>query len=280
MSPTTTRDRPPSDGQPSDGPPSDGQLRERTPIDPRISARRTEVTRQVVRRRVRLLGALLAAAVLAFGVWSLLHTSLFSASAVTVVGATHESKAQIEAAAGLTSHPPLLDVNAGAVEQRIDRLPWVRASLVTVHWPDGVRVVVSEQVAKLVMPVAGGRWAELDGQGRVLAVVAVRPAALVEVTGPRAPGDPGSTLAAPDRIGLDVAATLPVSFRAQVTAVNVEPQGWVQLTMTTPILVNIGDTSQLREKYEDVSTMLAHVALHDGDTIDVSVPGAPTVTGP
>jgi cell division septal protein FtsQ len=270
MSPTTTRDRPPS-----------GRLtRERTPIDPRISARRTEVGRQQARRRIRLVGAVVALVVLAFGVWSLLHSSLFSASAVTVVGATHESTAQIEAAAGLSGHPPLLDVNAGLAEQRIDRLPWVRAALVTVHWPDGVRVVVAEQVATLVMPVAGGRWAELDAQGRVLALVGARPPGLIEVTGPRAPGAPGSSLGGADRIGLKVATTLPASFRAQVTAVNVEPAGWVQLTMTTPILVNIGDASQLGEKYEDVTTMLAHVALHDGDIIDVSVPGAPTVTGP
>jgi cell division septal protein FtsQ len=270
MSPTITRPRPSSGRSP----------RERTPIDPRISARRTEVSRQQARRRLRLLGALAILAVLVFGVWSLLHSSLFSASAVTVVGATHETTAQIEAAAGLSDHPPLLDVNAGAAEQGIDRLPWVRASLVTVHWPDGVRVEVSEQVPKLVMSRSGGRWAVLDAHGRVLAVVAARPAGLLLVTGPQAPGVPGTTLAAPDRIGLQVAATLPVSFRAQVAAVNVEPKGWVQLTMTTPILVDIGDTSQLTEKYEDVTTMLAHVALHDGDTIDVSVPGAPTVTGP
>ena len=80
-----------------------------------------------------------------------------------------------------------------------------------------------------------------------------------------------------------MAATLPPSFRAQVTAVNVESAtsgDWVQLTMTTPILVNIGNASQLTAKYEDVTTMLANVPLHDGDTIDVSVPGAPTVSGP
>jgi hypothetical protein len=49
--------------------------------------------------------------------------------------------------------------------------------------------------------------------------------------------------------------------------------------MTTPILVDIGDASQLTAKYEDVSAMLAGATLHDGDVIDVSVPGAPTVTG-
>jgi len=65
--------------------------------------------------------------------------------------------------------------------------------------------------------------------------------------------------------------------------VTVEPAAsgaWVQLAMTTPILVDIGNATQLSAKYEDVSAILAHATLHNGDIIDVSVPKAPTVTGP
>ena len=272
MSPTTTRERPASSGPPPEG-----------KVDPRISARRSEVSRQQGRRRVRMVGAVVVAALLAFGAWSLLHSFLFSARAVTVVGAAHETTAQIEAAAGLSGHPPLLDVNATSAERGLDSLPWVKASLVTVHWPDGVRVQVVEQVPTRVMPLAAGQWAELAASGKVLAVVATRPPGLMEVTGPQPPGKPGAVLGGSDRLALEVASTLPASFRAQVTAVNVIPAAsgaWVQLTMTTPILVNIGNATQLRAKYEDVTTMLANVTLHNGDVIDVSVPGAPTVTGP
>jgi len=60
--------------------------------------------------------------------------------------------------------------------------------------------------------------------------------------------------------------------------VTVEPRGWVQLAMTTPVMVDIGSASQLTEKYEDVSSILAGATLHNGDVIDVSVPDAPTVT--
>ncbi len=144
-------------------------------MDPRISARRTEVTRQQGRRRLRLVGIVVAVVVVGFGGWCLLHSSLFSARAITVVGATHETAAQIEAEGGLASHLPLLDIQTGAVAKGIERLPWVRSASVSVHWPDGVRVVVSERVSKLVMPAAGGKWAELDAKGRVLDVVATRP---------------------------------------------------------------------------------------------------------
>ena len=81
-----------------------------------------------------------------------------------------------------------------------------------------------------------------------------------------------------DAPGLMVASTLPASFAAQVAAVTVEPAGWVRLALTTPITVNIGTPTQLTAKYEDVSSILADATLHDGDVIDVSVPGSPTVT--
>ena len=75
-----------------------------------------------------------------------------------------------------------------------------------------------------------------------------------------------------------VAATLPPSFVAQVTTVTVEPAGWVQLALTTPVLVDVGSATQLEAKYEDVSAALAAATLHAGDLIDVSVPRAMTIT--
>ena len=81
-----------------------------------------------------------------------------------------------------------------------------------------------------------------------------------------------------DAAGLRVASTLPPSFVAQVTSVTVEPGGWVQLALTTPLVVDIGSATQLAAKYEDVSAALGGATLHAGDLIDVSVPNAMTIT--
>ncbi len=85
------------------------------------------------------------------GGWFLLHSPLFSASAVTVTGNTHESTAQVIDQAGLASQPALLDVDAGAVTTRLEQLPWVRSASVNVSWPDGVHISVVEETPRLVV---------------------------------------------------------------------------------------------------------------------------------
>ena len=246
-------------------------------MDPRISARRTAVIRQQGRRRLRVVVVGLVGTALVVGGWFLIHSPVFSARSVTVTGNVHETAAQVVAQAGLASQPPLLDVNAGAAAARIEQMPWVASAAVHVSWPDGVHIVVTEETPRFVVSEAGGRWASVSADGRVLTVSATRPPGLLLAV-PQAPGAPGTVLPERDAAGLLVASTLPASFAAQVTGVTVEPAGWVQLSMTTPIAVDIGTATELPAKFEDVSSILAGAALHNGDVIDVSVPDAPTVT--
>ncbi len=220
----------------------------------------------------------LACTALLVGAWFLVHTSLFSARSITVVGNADETAAQVVAQAGLDRHPPLLDVNAGAAATRIEQLPWVRTASVHVSWPDGVQIAVTEETPRFVVGATADRWVTLSNDGRVLSESSTRPPGLVLLTVPQPPGAPGTILPAKDDAGLRVASTLPASFASQVTGVTVEPAGWVQLSLTTPILVNIGSATQLTEKYEDISSVLAGAPLHTGDVIDVSVPDAVTVT--
>jgi cell division protein FtsQ len=264
-------------GSPSrHGPPGEGSWLRR--MDPRMSARRTAVIREQGQRRLLIAGVALGAAGLVVGGWFLVHTPLFSARSVTVTGNVHESAAEVVAEAGLASHPPLLDVNTGAAATRLEQLPWVRSATVHVSWPDGVHIAVTEETARFTVATADGAWESLSNDGRVLGESATRPSGLLLLTVPEPPGQPGTLLSTKDAPGLRVASTLPPSFVGQVAAVTVEPAGWVQLALTTPVVVDIGTTSELTAKYEDVSSILAGATLHSGDVIDVSVPDAPTVT--
>jgi len=247
-------------------------------MDPRISARRTAVMKEQGQRRLIIAGVALGAAALLVGGWFLVHTPLFSARSVTVTGNLHETAAEVVTQAGLADRPPLLDVNAGAAAARLEELPWVRTATVHVSWPDGVHIAVTEETARFTVATPAGKWESLSNDGRVLGESTTRPPGLLLLTVPEPPGEPGTVLSTKDAPGLRVASSLPTSFVGQVTAVTVEPAGWVQLALTTPIVVDIGTTAELTAKYEDVSSILAGATLHNGDVIDVSVPDAPTVT--
>ena len=265
----TTEGKGPSPGQGS-------ALRRR--MDPRISARRTAVRKEQSRRRLVVLGVALGSVTLLVGGWFLVHTALFSARSVSVTGNAHETAAQVVAQAGLAGHPPLLDVNAGAAAARLEQLPWVRSATVHVSWPDGVHIAVTEETARFTVATTTGTWELLSNDGRILGEAAARPPGLLLLTVPEPPGEPGTMLATKDAPGLRVASSLPPSFAGQVTGVTVEPAGWVQLALTTPVVVDIGTAVELTAKYEDVSSILSGATLHNGDVIDVSVPDAPTVT--
>ncbi len=247
-------------------------------IDPRLRARRRAVHQAQGRRRLQVVVAVLGVLTLLVLAWFVLHTPIFGARSVTVTGAVHETAAQVIRQAGLDGSPPLLDVDPAVTSARIEQLPWVRSASVRVSWPDGVHIAVSEEVPRFVLQPAGGAWVSIGDDGRVLSSSPTRPPGLLLLSLPAAPGPLGSDLPAKDAAGLRVASTLPPSFVSQVTAVTVEPAGWVQLSLTTPLVVDIGAPSQLTAKYEDISAILAGGTLHDGDVIDVSIPNAPTVT--
>ncbi|HEX4081989.1 MAG TPA: FtsQ-type POTRA domain-containing protein [Acidimicrobiales bacterium] len=305
----------------TDAPRRDAAARPARPgprIDPRIKERRTAVVRQAGRRRRRILLAAVAAVAVVVGAWFFLHTKVLAARVVTVVGSVHTPDAGIVAAAGLGGHPPLIDVDTGAVAARVEQLPWVATAAVSRDWPDGVRIVVTERSPVAAVPTTapagsattGGAaaagatpagatpattttpappasstgpkgtvaWALVDGTGRVLADTPAPPAGLVHVVGAAAAGAPG-TMLAPDRPALAVAASLPKAFAGQVTEVDATAGGQVTLKLTSPVTVNLGTTGQLSQKYEDVAAVLAGAPLTAGDVIDVSVPGSPVVTG-
>lgn len=261
-------------------PHASGQARHHAAIDPRIHQRRADVLRRAARRRLRIALFVLGVVLVVAGGWLVLHTRLFAARVVTVVGAVHTTKGEILRAAGLTSHPPLIDVNASAAS-RIEQLPWVARATVTRAWPDGVRVDVQERTAVAAVALDPARpsagWAEVDRDGRVLATVPAAPAGLVELSGTGAPGAPGTTLASAAP-ALRVASSLPRAFAGQVAEVH-QHDGTVTLHLTSPLTVYLGSTDDLAEKYEDVAALLAGAHFTAGQVIDVAVPATPVVKG-
>jgi len=248
-------------------------------VDPRIQERIRRVARRRARRRLRWVVATLIAAALVGTGWMALHSSAFAARVLVVRGATGTRATAVLRAAGLDRHPPLLDVDPAAAARAVDALPWVLQATVVRHWPDSVSVAVSTR--RPVAEMTNGRGvAVVDHTGRVLSVSPAPVPGLPTVVAGVAPGAPGTWVAAGAGPELAVAATLPPAFRSQVARVVVNARHQVELQLTTPVSVDLGSDTQLHQKYEDVAALLAGASFSAGDVIDVTVPDAPTVSGP
>ncbi len=106
--------------------------------DPRIQARRVRVQRQRGHRRLSILVGVLAAAGAVAGAVAIAHSSLFSARTVVIAGAVQTPRSEILEVTGLRREPPLIDVNTGAMQRRLERLPWVATAWVHLDWPSTV----------------------------------------------------------------------------------------------------------------------------------------------
>jgi cell division protein FtsQ len=211
-------------------------------------------------------------AVLGFGV---LHTELFAARHITVRGAVHTTKRQVEVAAGLNSGTPLIDVSAGAADARIEALPWVDRAVVARHWPDSVSVSITERVAIATLSRPGG-VVLVDRAGRVLAWESVAPPGLVSLDVQVAVGRPGSTLPSVAGPGLRVAAALPAALASRVTAVAVDRRGNVTLSLSGGLIATLGATVDLPAKFESLASVVEGAHPTGPGVIDVSVPEEPT----
>jgi cell division protein FtsQ len=250
------------------------------PVDPRIWKRRVAVTREQGRKRLRIVAAVLGVCAIAAGGFAAIHSSLFAARHLNVVGAVHTPAAEVLAMSGLSDRPPLVDINAAEVAARIEALPWVKSAVVIEHWPDSVTVKVTERSALAAVEsgsVGQAAWALVDGTGRVLADQATRPAGLPALSVPVAPGAPGSALPPGDQPAVEIASSMPPLLAERVRSVEVAVDGDVTLGMTGGFTAVIGSPTELEAKYEALASVLAGAPLLEGDVIDVSVPDEPAV---
>ena len=253
-------------------------------INPRIRQRREQVERSQSQKRMRRLAAVLAvAALVATGVY-LIHTPLFGAKKVTITGIhPNTSDLAIRSSAGLLHHPPLISVDPGPAEARVETLPFIATARITRHWPDSVTIAVTERRPVAAMAGPAASWSTLDGFGRTMAVTPAKPAypALVVhlAAGVVTPAPIGGKVAPAAAPGLVVARTLPLAFSGQVTTVTAGVDRTVTLSRASGVVVLLGTVSDLQAKYKDVASILAGAPLQGVHTIDVTVPEAPT-TGP
>jgi cell division protein FtsQ len=265
-------------------------------IEPRLRQRRIGVRRAQSRRRLRwvLIGGGIAAVLIA--VLAVLGSSLFAVDQVRVSGNVYTDPTALQAVVDdLTGHPVLL-VDTGDVEARIEAIPWVEAARVRTSFPNSATIEIRERTPLVAMLGADGSTRVLDRDGRVLDLIEGQPVALVWISGP---GTLETGLGDIAPIGYSSAASLVTkltpAIRSRLVSMSVTPDGSdLRLTLTgatapavdgaspseTPSIEArfgsaIGDNEQvaklvrLERKLEDLGT--DPVSVIDVSTAEVTV---------
>jgi cell division protein FtsQ len=248
-----------------------------TRADPRIVERRVVVARQAGRRRLRGVVTVAVVVAVAAGLFALAHSPLVSARHVTVSGAVHTTRAEILVAGGLGDDPPLIDVNTLADAHAIERLPWIARASVSVSFPSGAAVVVTERRPVAAVRLGSGGFALVDVTGRVLADVPRRPGGLALLAGLADPPAPGGRVRGAAAL-LATGAALPAGLASRVVTLRVAPGLGVVAVLEGAPRVIVGPATDLAEKMVALSTVLSEVSLQGVATIDLRAPSDPVLT--
>ena len=250
----------------------------RIDLDPRFRRRRIAVRRQEGRRRLVVIGGILAVAGTAGAGWGALRSPLLDVDTVRVTGAVRTPVAEVVSASGIRPGRALVDVEAGAAATAAARLPWVLQARVTRDWPGTVSISVTEREPVAVARIDDRTWALIDRDSRVLASVAEAPPNLPTVSGNVPVGPPGTRLAPAWTPVLAVAAAAPRPLLGRLNAVAEAEGGGVELRLAPDGVVRFGPPEQVEEKFTAVATVLAQVDPKDLAVLDVRIPRAPVLT--
>lgn len=244
-------------------------------VDPRILARREEVERERQRRRRRWVIGVLAAVTLLVGAWYLTRTALLDVDRIVVTGSAHTSNEDLIATSGLRPGDQLLDVDAGAIGDRLRELPWVDDVTVTREWRGDVAIAVTERVPVAVISDPQGQPMLVDATGRVIAAAGAPDPALVAVDGLTA-GAPGEQVADADG-PLAVVTAITPGLRTRIETLVVRPDGQIELAVRPSGVVRFCGADRIAEKIRALQTVFAQVDDRGLATLDVCVPEQPTV---
>jgi cell division protein FtsQ len=241
-------------------------------VDPRIQARRDEVSRHQQRRRRRRLVAVGAVVGLLATAFCVVHSAAFDVDQVDVVATPHVPVDQIMDASGLRIGENLVDVDTGAVRSRLEALPWVDQAQVELDWWSGVvRVAVTERVPVAAVATSDASWVTSDATGRALETRPPGGPGLIAIENV-APVEPGSEFGPGIGPALEVVAGLSPGLRTRVYAVVVGTDGTLQLKVLPSGVVDLCSPTQIPEKLARATTWFAQVDDTNLATLSVCTP--------
>ena len=229
--------------------------------------RRRFARRQWARRWLAwryVVGGLVAALLVAGGVWLVYFSSWLSVQGVEIQGLDRLHEDRVAAVAAVPEGEPLATVDLNLIRSRVEALAGVRSADVSRKWPDEVLIEVEEREAVAVVQIAG-QLRGMDAEGVVFEDYAKAPDLPRVQTG-------ADTDSAALREGALVIAALPSDLAAIVDHVEVATVDEISLVLRDGRTVVWGSAAASEEK----ARVLTHLLERDAQSYDVSVPGRPT----
>ncbi|CAM3537411.1 FtsQ-type POTRA domain-containing protein [Nocardioides dubius] len=244
-------------------------LRRHREVDEAEQTRRRFARRQWTRRWQ--LGRVLAAAlalllVVGVGIWLVAYSSVLGVKEVEVQGTELLSAEQVRAEVQVADGEPLARVDIDAVAARIEELPAVRSVDVSRKWPNSLLVQVTERAVVAVIQV-GAKYRGMDETGTIFRNFARIPKGVPLI---KASGELSAEVRAE---GASVVGAMPASVARRVEYVELRTVDQINLVLRDGRNVVWGSAEESATKGKVLEVLLAE----DGTTLDVSVPGNPTV---
>lgn len=236
---------------------------------------RLRLLEQRRRRRRRPLVVLMVITGLAILAILIALSPLADVDSITVTGGERTGVDVIEAVAGISEGDALIGIDVDAATRRLESLPWVADATVRRSRSGAVDITIIERVPIATVGHGSDRRA-VDREGRVLAAVPAE-TALPSIGGIRPEDTPGSTVREGQRDLAELVASLPADARDSVLTLS-KIDGELTALRTDGIIVELGDGTSIREKFDAVSAVLTHYEPANLAKVDVRVPNAVAVT--
>ncbi len=216
--------------------------------------------------------ALVGLAVLSVATWWVTNSAIFDLRSLHIRGNVHLTKGQVAKVGDLTAQVNVLWTMPGTIERRLERHPWIREAHVSRTLPSALTVVIKERRPVAVLPDEG---AVVAPDGKVLGKNE-RGGGLPMISAAVPAGGDETVLS---QTGLAVARTIPAKVRRLIQDITISETGRVQLRLRDGTVVVYGDPSDMRLKSAVLQAILRWTTSTGTTpkTIDVSVPGAPTL---
>jgi cell division protein FtsQ len=199
-------------------------------------------------------------------VWLVFFSPVFGVRTVKVTGLHMLSSAQVTTVADVSHGSPLVRLDTGAIQRRVEGIPEVASARVSTSFPSTVTITVVERVAVGALKVSAG-YVLVDKSGDQYRTVTARPSGLPLFVVP-----PGTSAKDTGGAVATVAVALGADLRAEISSIQALDPDAITLLMADGRVVAWGSATQNALKAQVLTALLTRQGVHQIDVTDPSAP--------